>query len=129
MKSLFVLTGVVLLSIGSVARAADKAVAADSLAGYEAVDSFVAFNGPYSFTALDDRTLIVWATPFKPYLVELRFPARDLKWAQAVGVTQFGSRVHAGFDSVQVRGFRYPIDGIYKLSREQARELKRSMKS
>lgn len=110
----------------SAAHAREAAVSADTLAGFEAVDSFTAFRGFHSFTVLDDRTLIVWATAFKPYLVELKFPSHDLKWAHAIGVTQFGSRVHAGFDSVRVRGFRYPIDGIYKLSREEARELARS---
>lgn len=126
MKSLLVVSSILLLGLGSAAQAKEKAVAADTLAGYEAVDSFLALRGFHSFTPLDENTLIVWATAFKPYLVELKFPSHDLRWAQAIGVTQFGSRVHAGFDSVQVRGFRYPIGNIYKLTRDEAKELTRS---
>lgn len=123
MRSLLAVFSVLLLGLGPAVQAKEAAVSADALAGYEAVDSFTAFRGFHSFTALDDRTLIVWATAFKPYLVELKFPSHDLKWTHAIGVTQFGSRVHANFDSVQIRGFRYPIGGIYKLTRDEAREL------
>jgi hypothetical protein len=127
MKGLLIAFAALVLGTGSLAHAKEEAVPAEALAGFEAVDSFTAFRGFHSFTVLDDRTLIVWATAFKPYLVELKFPSHDLRWAHAIGVTQFGSRVHAGFDSVQVRGFRYPIDGIYKLTREEAKELTRSI--
>ena len=67
----------------------------------------------------------MWATPFDPYLVELKFAAHDLKWAQAIGITQMGKRVYARFDSVKVGGFSYPIDSIYKLTREEARNYVR----
>ena len=36
-------------------------------------------------------------------------------------VTSFGSRIHARFDSVEIRGFSYPIREIYKLSRDDAK--------
>ena len=58
-----------------------------------------------------------------PYLVELAFKSHDLKFAQVIGITQFGSRVYAKFDAVKVGGFRYPIDSIYKMTREEARNL------
>ena len=90
---------------------------------YEPVDSFLLMTRPHSWTALDDHTMILWATPFRPYLVELSFPSHDLKFAQAIGVTSFGSRVYAKFDAVNVRGFRYPISRIYKLTRDEARNL------
>ncbi|HLF12809.1 MAG TPA: DUF6491 family protein, partial [Gammaproteobacteria bacterium] len=80
---------------------------------------------PYSWSAVDEDTVIVWATPFRPYLVELAFPSHDLRFADVIGLTSVGSRVYAKFDSVKVRGFRYPIDSIYKLTREEARNLKR----
>jgi len=38
-------------------------------------------------------------------------------------LTSVGSRVYAKFDAVQVRGFRYPIQGIFKLTRDEARAL------
>src|SRR5262245_46077264 len=93
---------------------------------YEAVDSIWIPFGPRSWHAIDDDTVIVWATPFEPYLIELAYPSHDLKWVEHIGVTSFGSRVYAKFDSVQVRGFRYPIDSIYKLSRDEARNLERA---
>ena len=53
--------------------------------------------------------------------MELAFPSHDLRWAHAIGVTSVGSRVYAKFDAVKIGGFRYPIDSIYKLTREEAR--------
>ena len=97
----------------------------DPGAGLEEVDSFTMLTQPYSFHPVDKDTVIVWTTPFQPYLVELSFPSNDLKFAHAIGVTSFGSRVYAKFDSVQVRGFRYPIHAIYKMSRDEARNLER----
>jgi hypothetical protein len=93
---------------------------------YEEVDSFWMHSRPYSWSAIDDDTVIVWASAFDPYLVELAYPSYDLKWVETIGVTSFGNRVYAKFDSVQVRGFRYPIDSIYKITREEARNLRRT---
>ena len=93
---------------------------------YEEVDSFWMRSRPYSWSAIDDDTVIVWASAFDPYLVELAYPSYDLKWVETIGVTSFGNRVYAKFDSVQVRGFRYPIDSIYKITREEARNLRRT---
>jgi hypothetical protein len=92
---------------------------------FEQVDSITMLRPPHSWSAIDDDTVIVWATPFDPYLVELKFKSHDLKWAHAIGITQFGSRVYAKFDAVKVAGFRYPIDSIYRISREEARNLVR----
>lgn len=92
----------------------------------QAVDSFTMLRQPHSWSAVDEDTLIVWVTPWRPYLVELAFPAHDLKFAHTIGVTSFGSRVYAKFDSVKVAGFRYPIDGIYELTREEARHWQRT---
>ena len=90
----------------------------------EAVESFSILGRPHSWTAVDDNTVIVWATAHRPYLIELAFPSHDLPFAHVIGLTSFGSRVYAKFDSVKVGGFRYPIDGIYELSREEARNWK-----
>ncbi len=92
----------------------------------EQVDSFSMLTHPYSWTMVDDDTVIVWATAFKPYLVELAFPSHDLRWAHVIGVTSVGSRVYAKFDSIRVGGFRYPIDAIYELTREEARNWNRT---
>ena len=92
---------------------------------FEQVDSIPMLTRPHSWSAIDDDTVVVWATPFDPYLVELAFKSHDLKFAQAIGITQFGSRVYAKFDAVKVGGFRYPIASIYKVTREEARNLVR----
>jgi hypothetical protein len=92
---------------------------------FEQVDSIPMLTRPHSWQVIDDDTVIVWATAFDPYLVELAFKSHDLKFTQVIGVTQFGSRVYAKFDAVTVRGFRYPIDSIYKMTREEARSLVR----
>ena len=97
----------------------------DARLGLEEVDSIPMLTRPHSWQVVDDETVVVWATPFDPYLVKLAFKSNDLKFAQVIGLTQFGSRVYAKFDAVKVGGFRYPIDSIYKMSREEARDLVR----
>jgi hypothetical protein len=98
---------------------------AAGVGGLEQVDSIPNLTRLHSWSAIDDDTLIVWATPFDPYLVKLFMPSPDLRFAQAIGVTSFGSRIYARFDSVKIAGFSYPIRGIYKLSRADAKELSR----
>jgi hypothetical protein len=108
----------------SFAAAATNAPVAEPRA-FEQVDSITMFRGPHSWQVVDDDTVIVWATAFDPYLVELAFRSPDLRFAEAIGITQFGNRVYAKFDAVKVAGFRYPIDSIYKMSREEARNFTR----
>ena len=93
---------------------------------FEEVDSIPMLTRPHSWQVIDEDTVVVWATPFDPYLVELAHKSPDLRWAQVIGITQFGSRVYAKFDAVKVGGFRYPIDSIYKMTRGEARDLVRS---
>jgi hypothetical protein len=116
------------LTLGSVAGFASSAAAPAANApvrAFEQVDSIPMLTHPHSWQVVDDDTVIVWATAFDPYLVELAFKSHDLKFAQVIGITQFGSRIYARFDAVKVDGFRYPIDSIYKMTREEARSLVR----
>jgi hypothetical protein len=114
-----------LTALASVGFAAvDKEARAETPA-FEQVDSITMLRGPHSWQVVDDDTVILWATPFDPYLVELAFRSPDLRFSEVIGVTQFGSRVYAKFDAVKVGGFRYPIASIYKMSREEARNLAR----
>ena len=117
------------LTAGSTASFATPAKEVDARPGFERVDSILMMTRPHSWQAIDDDTVIVWATPFDPYLVELKFAAHDLMWAHAIGLTQVGSRVYAKFDAVKVGGFRYPIDSIYKLTREEARNYARDARA
>jgi len=108
------------------ARPANDAVRTEQVQpAFEEVDSFSILSRLHSWHAIDDDTVIVWATPFQPYLVELAYPSYDLRHAQVIGVTSLGSRVYARFDSLRVAGFRYPIDSIYKMTRDEARNLAR----
>lgn len=117
------------LALCSVAGAAAAATSApgDTVTtnGLEQVNSFLLLRPAYSWDALDNRHIIVWATAFRPYLVELAFPIPSLKFSHVIAVTSFGSRVHSGFDSVRVRGLPYRIKNIYKLTRTEARDLAR----
>jgi hypothetical protein len=119
--------GLTSLAGASFARSADSAAAQGEAVqpAFEQVDSIPMLRRPHSWQVVDDDTVIVWATPFDPYLVELAFKSHDLKFAHVIGITQFGSRIYAKFDAVKVDGFRYPIDSIYKMTREEARSLVR----
>jgi hypothetical protein len=74
-------------------------------------------------TTVSEAAPIIWATAFRPYLVELSWPSHDLKFVEVIGVSESAGRVHSRFDSVYVRGINYPIDEIYELTPEQARTL------
>jgi Family of unknown function (DUF6491) len=100
---------------------ADTAGSTVVKSGLQPVESIPMLTRPWSWQPVDNRTVILWATPFRPYLVELAFPVHDLRFAQILGVTSFGDRVYARFDAVRVRGFRYPIDHIYKMTSEEAK--------
>ena len=97
--------------------------ASDQTPAYEQVDSFVMFGHPYSWSPIDDRTVVLWPTAFEAYLVRISYPSHDMRFVQHIGVTSSTSRVYAKFDALQIRGFRYPIESIYKLTREEARNL------
>jgi Family of unknown function (DUF6491) len=114
---------------GASSQANATAAPANVPRAFEQVDSIPMLRHPHSWQVIDEDTVIVWATAFDPYLVELAFKSNDLKFTEVIGVTQVGSRVYAKFDAVKVRGFRYPIDSIYKMTREEARELVRGSRA
>ncbi len=96
-------------SAASFAAAARQADAANATApAFEQVDSIPMLTRPHSWQVIDDDTVIVWATPFDPYLVELAFKSHDLKFAHVIGITQVGSRVYAKFDAVTSGGLPLP---------------------
>jgi len=111
------------IGLATSALAARETVNLNLAQSYEPVDSIPALVRLHSWHAIDDDTLIVWATPFKPYLVELTRPSPDLKFANVIGVSEFAGRVHSRFDTVYIRGIHYRIGEIYELSREQAKAL------
>ena len=120
-----VLTAIAGIGFAASNTSVANATAPDAAGAYEPVESIPMLRRPHSWQVVDDDTVVVWATPFDPYLVELAFKSHDLRFAHVIGITQFGSRVYAKFDAVKVDGFRYPIDSIYKMTREEARNLVR----
>ena len=114
-----------LIGFGAQAAVNEQVIAVTSQPP-EAVRDFHFFGHLDSWRPIDRDTLIVWTTPFRPYLIELQRPALGLKFAHAIGVTSTNGTVYAKLDAVKVRGLRYPIKSIYRLSKEQAKNWGRS---
>ena len=121
MRRLFIGT-VLALGLSSGAHAVQTQDARE-IPPYEPVQSIWAPTGLDHFSVIDADTLIVWRTPFEPYLVELKMRSPDLRFVHAIAVDSRTSTIYARFDSVRIAGLRYPIDAIYKLSRDEARQL------
>jgi len=77
-----------------------------------------------SWRAVGRDAIILWTTPFQPYLLKLDRPVFDLPFVEHVGVTSTGHELYARFDSVIVRGLPYRIASIHAISREAARTLR-----
>jgi len=97
----------------------------ETRAGLDRVDAISLLGGLYSWADIDSDTIIIWSTPFRPYLVDLSRKSRDLRFATSIAVTSTVGRVYEKFDSVIVDGIRYPIEAIYRLDRETAKNLTR----
>ena len=76
-----------------------------------------------NWRAISRDELIIWATPFKPYLVKIWRPLRSLRFVQTIGVTSTTGRVTT-LDYIIVDGQRLPIKTIVALDREAAKSLK-----
>ncbi len=123
--AIIVVAGLVLAS--SVGQAhTPKTVAVQPVTQLEAVDKFHFFGRLDSWRAVDRDTLIVWTTPFKPYLIELRRPATGLRFANYIGVSSTAGTVRARLDSVRVEGLPYSIKSIHPLTKQQAKDYGRS---
>ncbi len=113
-----------LLALGlsaAAAHATNQAEIVVTAPPLQPVTDFHTFGRLDSWRSIDRDTLIVWTTPFRPYLIELQRPALGLRFAHAIGITSTNGTVHAKFDSVQVDGLRYPIRSIYRLDKDQAK--------
>lgn len=121
-------TIVLALGVGGTAIAASDANQENIVqpySAYEKVDHFPALKRLHSWSVVDDKTVVIWATAFQPYLVALEraVPSHGLRFAHVIGVTSSVGKVSARFDWLHVDGISYPIDSIYKLTREQANAL------
>ena len=123
MKGILI-TGLAALATSPLAWATTDTQAADQTAAYEQVSDFHYWGHLDGWRPIDGDTLILWATPFRPYLVELTRKSPDLPFAEAIGVTSTVGKVYAKLDSVLVGGTNYPIAAIYKLTRDEARNIR-----
>ncbi len=67
--------------------------------------------------------LILWTSPRRAYLVKIWRPASDLRFANAIAVTDSAGRI-TKFDRVIVRGQRVPIRSIQRIDAKTARSLR-----
>jgi Family of unknown function (DUF6491) len=111
------------LALGASAQAKTATENATDAPPFEEVRNVYVYGGFHDFDVIDDDSLILWATPFRPYLVELTRPSIDLPFAQVIVVESAASWISPKFDAVTIRGWRYPIKQIFKLTREEARGL------
>ncbi len=123
--AIVILAGLAFASSTSAAHTPEPVVVQPSVQ-LEAVDKFHFFGRLDGWRAVDRNTLIVWTTPFKPYLIKLRRPASALRFAEYIGVTSTAGTVRARLDNVRVDGFRYPIKSIHPLTKQQARHWGRT---
>ena len=119
------------LLLGSVTLASTEASdtetrSTESYVAPELIDSFNFFGRFDSWSAVDRDTLIVWTTAFKPYLIELRRPSPELRFAHVIGITSTVGKVHSRLDDVYIDGWPYRIKAIYRLTPEQARNWKQA---
>ena len=114
------LLAVATLMFAASAHAATE-VRLDGVPSLEPVDHIPALGRIHSWEAVDRESLIIWRSAFDPYLVRLNRPSPELRFAHAIGVTEFGGRIHARFDSVYIDGWKYNISEIYRLSKEDAK--------
>lgn len=124
MNSLYLVTALILGVAGAAQASPDISRGADH-ADFEQVQRIRILGHMDGWRSLDDRSIIVWATPFDPYLIELSRRSPDLRYTNTVGITSSAGTVYDKFDSVIVDGIRYPIKAIYKLDRESARTMKK----
>ena len=85
----------------------------------EPIDSFNTF-GLDSWSAVGRDRLIVWDGPSRAYLIVVREPCSELKFAESVEVTSTLRSV-SKFESVQVGRDRCPINEIRPIDVKQMR--------
>ena len=117
--ALVTLLAVGLTGVSQSANAMNRIPAQDK----RAVDHMQVYKNINGWQELDQKSLIIWTTPSRPYLVKLARPSHDLSFVQRIGVTSMAGTVKPKFDSVVVEGMRYPISGIYALTTSEARRI------
>ncbi|MEM7707341.1 MAG: DUF6491 family protein [Pseudomonadota bacterium] len=78
-----------------------------------------------SWSVVDNQRLILYVSPFRPYLLTLARKAPGLGNNDRIVFRYDNNHIYARFDRIEVDGFPYVIDRIEKLDRETARALTR----
>ena len=72
---------------------------------------------------VDNRRLILYTSPSRPYLVTLKREARGLRFDPVIGLKLRDRSIDARFDSIYVDGYPYAIERIEKLTKDVADAL------
>ncbi len=78
-----------------------------------------------SWQVVDNQRLVLYVSPFRPYLLTLARKAPGLGNNDRIVFRYDNNHIYARFDRIEVDGFPYVIDRIEKLDRETARALTR----
>jgi len=122
----FIATMVLMFGFSSLVFANAPPDSDTNYGGFERVDRISTLHGIYSWNKVDDDSIIVWVTPFRPYLVNLARTSRDLGFTDTIALTSTAGQIHEKFDSVIVHGIRYPIADIFKLDRAAANSMRKN---
>ncbi|NNJ71962.1 MAG: hypothetical protein HKP09_02145 [Enterobacterales bacterium] len=122
--SLFILAGCATnsLNLAERAEAYDAYIVEKKLEKLDRITTF-RFDG---WADLGEQHLIISTNVNRMYLLTFKNKCFDLHHSQAIKINQTGSVLQTKFDSIEVVDdfpMRCFIDGIYKISREQRREL------
>lgn len=98
--------------------------------------NYILSNRVDSWSDIDKQSLFVSTSPNKSYLIILKRPNNDLRFAQGISFENSGSTIHAKFDRINIINnlngmdpLPAYIDRIYKIeSREQKKMIKARIK-
>ena len=82
-----------------------------------------------SWRAIDDQRIVLYTSPFRPYLLTLNRKANGLRHDQRVAFQFDNNHIYANFDRIVVDGFPYTIAKIEKLDKATAKALIRRDKN
>ena len=71
------------------------------------------------WSVLDNQTIVLRKSQAHNYVVQLRAPCHNLKYAYNVGVSSSNNVVYAKFDYVSAGNFRCSIDSIKKVTKAE----------
>ena len=129
----FLLSSTLLLGCASTVASSDKEKYL--FPELEQVD-YIRSNRVDGWSDIDKQSLFVSTSPSTSYLIILKQPNNDLRFAQGISFDNSGSTIHAKFDRINIinnqngiDSFPAYIDRIYKIeSREQKKIIRAKIK-